>query len=86
MITIKQYNDLLQELRPAVLTAPKGSEILMTESLFKELNSVMDQLCVDKQIRCYFPGLHVQVVVTKTRLLRWWIVKGQGSINEAIST
>lgn len=85
-MTIKQYNDMLQELRPAVIVAAKGSEILMTDSLFKELNSVLDQICTDTRIRYYFLGLHVQVIVTETRQLRWWIVKGQGSINEALST
>lgn len=84
MITIKQYNDMYQSLHTAVMIAPKGSEILMTDSLFKELNSVLDQLCTDKQIRYYFLGLHVQVVVTETRQLSWWIVKGQGRINETV--
>lgn len=84
MITIKQYNDMFQEMHYAVLTAPKGSEILMTDSLFKELNSVLDQICTDMQIRWYFFGLHVQVVVTETRQLRWWIIKGQGCINETL--
>lgn len=84
MITIKQYNDMINELHPAAMVAPKGSEILMTDALFKELNSVLDQICTDKSTRYYFFGLHVQVVVTETRQLRWWIVKGQGRINETL--
>ena len=86
MITIKQYNDMLQEIHPAIITAPKGAEILMTDSLFKELNSVLDHVSSDEQERYYFFGLHVQVVVTETRELRWWVVKGCGRINEALST
>lgn len=42
MITLKQYDNLLKECRPAAATSKVGSRIIMTDCLFNELKDVIE--------------------------------------------
>ena len=88
MITLKQYDNLLKECRPAAATSKVGSRIIMTDCLFNELKAVFDTLTDNQCIKYYFLGLRVEVIETSIPLYRWWIVAPgkDGGLNETIST
>lgn len=81
MITLKQYDNLLRECRPAAATSKEGSHFVMTDCLFDEIKTVCDTLSNKEHTTYYFLGLRVEVVETRLPLYKWWIVgpgKGGG--------
>lgn len=88
MMTIKQYDRLFKEISAACLTAATRNtyfEILMTDTLYRELIDVFDyRKHPDGSRTYYYCGHPVQTVDVRNERYDWWIVFKGGKLYETL--